>query len=150
MTHYDAEEKLPSEILQLAIHSGQEYGWRTEDVLATIEAARDAGLATLGGQVQFVFPDATAELYWLHYDPEERQFGEPWRNYVARSAMACQAGIWHILSHDDIVEEGKRIFPLLQLKEAEGVDLAAHLVFLVYFVDEAEWSFLQCARREIP
>ncbi|MHB8968590.1 MAG: hypothetical protein ACYC5A_10285 [Thermoleophilia bacterium] len=56
----ESEELLPASIKERVIRSGNQWGWRPEDVLDVLEAADKTGLANLGGQVQFVFPDGYA------------------------------------------------------------------------------------------
>ena len=45
------EFKLPKNLLDKAIKSGNEYGWRKANVLEVIEAARQIPMATIGGEV---------------------------------------------------------------------------------------------------
>jgi hypothetical protein len=66
------EERLPAYLRAKAVRSGNEFGWHRDSVLRTLAAARDAGLACLGGQVQFLFDDGTCELYWLNFDSSKR------------------------------------------------------------------------------
>ena len=59
----EPEEKyLPAEILQKAILSGKEYGWKRHDFREVLEKAVKVGLGIIGGQVQFKLPDGTCEL----------------------------------------------------------------------------------------
>ncbi len=71
----EPERLLPESIRRKAVMSGQEWGWRKQDILGAIVAAKGAGLANIGGQVQFVFPDGTCELYWKSYDSADRKTG---------------------------------------------------------------------------
>src|ERR1700712_871574 len=80
------ERRLPEKILNKAIKSGNEFGWQQTDFIETIEAARKLKIGIVGGQVQYVFPDGTCELYWLSYDSGERQAGENWLKYCNRTA----------------------------------------------------------------
>jgi hypothetical protein len=80
------EQRLPISILDKAIKSTNEFGWIQEDFSEVIKAARNAQLAVIGGQVQYVLPDGTCELYWLSYDPADRQINEPWLAYCDRTA----------------------------------------------------------------
>src|SRR5580693_7675601 len=83
------ELKLPEYLLEKAIKSGNEYGWKKADVLEVIETARQIRMGTIGGQVQYVWPDATCELYWLSYDSEDRKDKENWAEYCDRTAFEC-------------------------------------------------------------
>ena len=68
--------KLPQQLLAKAIRPGNEYGWAKTNVLNVIESTRKIQLSTIGGQAQYVWPDATCEMYWLSYDSDERKVGE--------------------------------------------------------------------------
>ena len=129
----DAELKLPQSILNKAIKKGNEYGWKKEDVLEVIETARKLGLATIGGQVQYVLPQGTCELYWLSYDSSDRRRGERWSDYSDRSALECSEKFIKI-SALDIEKDLKASF---HLEEAlyEKVELSDHQVFILYFAD---------------
>jgi len=133
----EPELKLPNDILQIAIRSGNEFGWKKNDIINAIEAAKNTGLATIGGQVQFVFPDGTCELYWIEYDSDEIGNNEEWESYVQRTASECISKLKSILSTYDLIEEGKKHFEFLKKKEEAGFDLNNHLIFIVYF-DEKE------------
>lgn len=127
-------DELPPQLRQTAVRSGNEYGWRRADVFAALDAARDAGLACLGGEVQFLFPDGTCELYWLSFDPDERRAGESDPEYVARSQEETRTRLLALLASADLVGEGRRSFGFLKEKEDLGAPLEDHLVFICYFV----------------
>src|SRR5215203_766009 len=82
------EETLLPAVLRTraSVAAGGEHAWRQADIALVIRAAQTIGLATLGGQAQFRFPDGTCEPYWLDYTPAPRQAGEEWQTYVTRSA----------------------------------------------------------------
>jgi len=142
----EPEEKLPQEILSRAVMSGRESGWRKDDVIQAIEAAARVGLATIGGEIQFVLPEGTCELYWLGYDSGEQQPGEAWANYVTRSSRECIAAIRRITSQIDLIREGTENFTLLHEEAAQGVNLEYYLVFILYFVDQEEYQLLRHGR----
>ena len=50
-------EKLPKEIIEKSFRSGNEFGWKINDVPLVINAAVENNLAVIGGQVQFVLED---------------------------------------------------------------------------------------------
>lgn len=79
------EDRLPDQVRALASWRDGEAAWRRADLGALAEAARAAGLAARGGQVQLRLADATHELYWQDYDPGERRASEDWPAYVERS-----------------------------------------------------------------
>ena len=53
------ETLLPPSVLAKAIKHGNEYGWALADVPEVIDATEAVGLANLGGQPQFVYPNGT-------------------------------------------------------------------------------------------
>jgi hypothetical protein len=79
-------ETLPTSVLSKATFAGNEYAWPLAAVEEAIQAVKDCGLANIGGQVQFRVPKATCELYWLSIESREQLPGEPWEQYVTRSA----------------------------------------------------------------
>jgi len=129
-----AELRLPNEILTKAIKSGNEYGWKKEDVLCTIEAARQIPMATIGGQVQYVWPDGTCELYWLSYDSEKRKINENWISYCNRTALECSEKFKALIT-TDIEEEAINSFDTIKIKHESGIVLIDHQIFILYFND---------------
>ena len=79
------ESLLPKTILKKAVKSNNEFGWKQADFHEVLEAATLKQLAIIGGQVQYIFPDATCELYWLSYDSTARKKNEIWSDFVLRS-----------------------------------------------------------------
>jgi hypothetical protein len=69
-----------------AVSVGGEHAWRQDDVEEVVRQAEAVGLACLGSQVQFQTSEGICEAYWLNFDPEPRREGEPWPDYVERSA----------------------------------------------------------------
>jgi hypothetical protein len=132
----DVESTLPEEIRSKAILSDREFAWRREDVFEALNAARVAQLASLGGQVQYLFPDGTCELYWLNFDPADRKAEEPWAEYVHRSHLETAEGLRRLLETVDIESEAVRSFELIRAKAGAGADLSSHLVFVCYFQAE--------------
>lgn len=128
----DVERRLPSSVLAKATPSGNEYGWKPADVPEVIDAAEATGLATLGGQPQFIFPDATCELFWLNADPGARREKETWADYVHRSARGTKEAFERICEETDF-EEAAREFAYLAAKLARGEDVLPHLRLLLYF-----------------
>lgn len=53
-----------------AVSAGGEHAWRQHDVEEVLQEARAAGLACLGGQLQFQTPEGIAEAYWYNFDPQ--------------------------------------------------------------------------------
>ena len=113
------EQRLPKSILDKAIKSINEFGWRQEDFLEVIEAAKQTHLAIIGGQVQYVLPDGTCELYWLSYDPTDRQLNETWLTYCDRTANECLEKFNKLIATTDIEKEALT-FPFLSDKKKNG------------------------------
>jgi hypothetical protein len=133
----DPELRLPQPILGKAMLQCREYAWPLEAVEEAVTAAREAGLACLGGQVQFRVPEGTCELYWLAADSDPRRPGEPWPAFVDRSAAEVLARFRDLRSNTDFVKEAAA-FDILEQMQARGVDLSPFLCFVLYFVDERD------------
>lgn len=128
------EHRLPKEILDKAVKSGDEYGWRESDFLQVVEYARGNFMALLGGQIQYALPDGTCELYWLEYDPQERQPDESWINYCNRTADETTKK-FKLLISKDIEGEALASFDFLKTKKESGINLNEYLTFILYFDD---------------
>lgn len=122
-------------VITKAIRSGSEFGWRQDDVLATIEAARKLKLAVTGGQVQYVLPEGTFELYWLTYDPEERRKGEKWIDYCNRTADEMTTEFKTLVAKTDFEKEALASFDFLRGKKMKGANIEDYRVFIIYFDD---------------
>jgi hypothetical protein len=130
------EHLLPAEVLQKASVKGSEYAWSFDDVPAVIAAARRCGLATEGGQVQYRFPNATCELYWLNADSTPRRDGEVWSEYVVRSADEVLGGFQRLLADTDFIAEVAGLGYLAE-QLAPGVSITPFRCFVLYFASES-------------
>ena len=128
------ERRLPETILHKAIKSGNEFGWRQADFIETIETARKLKIGIVGGQIQYVFPDGTCELYWLSYDSNERQLGEDWIKYCNRTADETIKKFNDVLTKTDFDKETSS-FDFLRDKKSKGINIEDNKVFIVYFND---------------
>ena len=128
------ERRLPETILNKAIKSGNEFGWRQTDFIETIETARKLKMGIVGGQVQYVFPDGTCELYWLSYDSNERQADEDWIKYCNRTADETIKEFEDLITSTDFEKETSS-FDFLRDKKARGVNIEDNKVFIIYFND---------------
>jgi hypothetical protein len=64
---------LPEPVRRKAsVSAGGEHAWRQHDVEEVLHEAHAAGLACLGGQVQFQTREGIADAYWLNFDPRPR------------------------------------------------------------------------------
>ena len=141
------EKLLPASIKAKAIRNGREYGWKKEDVEKVLDAARRLKLASLGGQVQFLLPDGTCELYWLTYDPSEKLQKETWKVYATRSIKESRAKFRQLCKSTDFVGEGIRSFDFLEQKVKEKqIDLSQYLTFIISLVDEREYALIEKMR----
>lgn len=129
------EERLPAEILQKAIISGKEYGWLQKDVLEVLEAAEKIPMATVGGTVEYVFPDGICELYWFNFSPMERQSEEKWPAYCKRTKIEVSKNLLYLISDTDFKQQAIKSFDFLKNKDENGVDIENHRYFILYFDD---------------
>lgn len=102
-----------------------------------VDSAEACGLANLGGQAQFRFPDGVCELYWHSLDPTDRMPGEPWPSYVRRSADEVRIQFRSIMGSVDFAAEVDR-WPFLHEKLLVGVPVLDHLCFVLYFRQESD------------
>ena len=130
------ESQLSTEVLELAVWSGREIGWRAADIGRALADARDRQLAVAGGQVQFVLPDGTWELYWQNYEATGREAGEPWLDYVSRSHEEVRLMLDHLPAPEELAADGIATFPLLGEKVARGLRLEDYLVYVCHFESE--------------
>jgi hypothetical protein len=129
------EYRLPRELLERAIRSGNEFGWRQTDFREVVEVARKAKLAIVGGQVQYILPEGTCELYWLSYDPTIRQPNETWLDYCNRTANETIHKFQLLISQTNIEREAIGSFELLKRKSDNGTNINDYLTFILYFDD---------------
>jgi hypothetical protein len=126
---------LPSDVLDLAIPTGSEFGWKPECFLPALQRAATHRFACLGGQFQWVLPDGTCEAYWLNADSSSRHPQESWEEYVQRSTQEVGRGFEQLLSKVDFDTEADQ-FTFLREKKAAGLRVRDHLLFVAYFVSE--------------
>jgi hypothetical protein len=123
----NCEKLLPESILKRAALRGNEYAWPIADIPEVIEAARDAGLISIGGQLQFRLPQGKIfERYWIEVDTYKSVSQElPWTERVTRTAEVALAQFEMLQSKYDFLEEGKE-YP------------ADAMCFVWYVLDEEE------------
>jgi hypothetical protein len=135
MTVIQIENKLPKHILEKAVKSGNEFGWRQSDFIEVVETVRQMELAIIGGQIQYILTDGTYELYWLSYDPITRQKNENWKDYCNRTAKECSEKFQTMISHIDIENEAINNFESIKTKKENGINLSEFLTFILSFED---------------
>lgn len=126
---------LPAAILAKATLRGNEYAWPIDCVEEAIFAAQAAGLATLGGQIQFRIPEGTCEMYWHNADASDRRRCEPWSEFVRRSAQEVLAGFKDKIMAADFLAEARQ-WPVLREKIETEVNILDDLCFVLYFQTE--------------
>ena len=124
---------LPERIRLKADIRGNEYAWRRADLPEVLAAAREAELATLGGEVQFRLEDGTCELYWHSFDSAKRADGESWSSYVERTNRETLASLERLPSEETLVVDGVTKFEFLRDCANRGVDLLDFLWYVCYF-----------------
>jgi hypothetical protein len=129
----EEQKYLPSEILLKSTLSGREYGWKREYFKEVVDSAIKAGLALVGGQVQFKLPNGTCELYWRKYEPKDRVPGEDWVSYSNRTKKECLEQFDKLPTNQKLIEEGVENFEFLREKSEQGVNLEDYLIFILYF-----------------
>jgi hypothetical protein len=130
---------LPAEILARACSRGNEYAWRKKDLLGVAAAAELEGLASGGWQVQFRTPDGECALCWKSFYPEEKKADESWPEYVGRSWVEAHQRWQELFDNEEMVDEGRRIFRLIQQTE-DGLLPRDALWFVLYFRTSAQKS----------
>jgi len=130
--------ELPSAITQGATSRGNEYSWSIDSFPAALAQAEALGYAGLGGQFQFRLSDSTCEMYWLSADSKDRLPGESWADYSQRSCAEVLQRFQQLISTTDFKKEalGWRL----------QIDPAKYLVFVGYFVTEADLADLSKRR----
>ncbi len=131
----DIETLLPAEIVCRASLRGNEYAWPLDDIPLVIDAARQANLLNVGGQLQFRLPDgATCECSWVEVDTY-RTIAKTleWPERVRGSASEALEQFSKLCDEFDVVAEGLKAFPdhLGRLVE-EGHDLRKLACFVWY------------------
>jgi hypothetical protein len=133
-----AELLLPEALRRRAsVSDGGEYAWRQDDVEAVLEEARAAGLACLGGQVQFQTPEGIAEAYWLNFDPQPRLEGEVWSDYVSRSSDEVRECFQRLCRDTDFRSVARQWEFIATKIDREAYDPVADMWFVVYFETES-------------
>ncbi|HEX4737640.1 MAG TPA: hypothetical protein VH331_08770 [Allosphingosinicella sp.] len=134
------ETKLPARLLERATLRGNEWAWPIGDIPEVIEAARQADLISIGGQLQLRLPaGATCECYWVEVDTfQSVPPGLPWSERVEKTATAAQSQFQDLQQRYNFRAEGRSAFPeQFEELEASGVDPASALCF-VWYVEERD------------
>jgi hypothetical protein len=136
-----AEELLPAELISRASSQGEEYAWLIDDIPAVIEAGRSANLVSIGGQLQFRFPDGgVCECYWVAVDTyRSAELSLPWPERVTRTAEAGAKDFAELRRNVDFLKAGREGFAkYLDAELEQGRDPAASMCFVWYLLTEEE------------
>lgn len=130
-----AENRLPVNILSKSLRRSNEFGWKEDDFIEAVNAAREIPMATIGGQVMYILPEGVCELYWLSYDPEDRKLTEDWLTYCNRTANECIEKFTALIASTDINAAALENFTFLEEKRKAGVNIERYKAFVLYFDD---------------
>lgn len=129
------EEALPEELLRRASIRDQEYAWRIADIPEVIEAAKLTGMISIGGLLQFRFPNGvTCECYWIEVDTLQTVSADLSKGeVVVQSASAALSAFEALKSRFDFIAEGRSAFrKTFEKFEAEGGDPEDAMCFVWY------------------
>ena len=129
------EKLLPGQLLERATLRGNERAWPIGDIPAVIEAAKKASLVSVGGQLQFRFPDGgTCECYWVEVDTFKSVSRDlPWPERVEQTATAAHSQFRALVDQYDFRAEGRStIGKYIEEFEAGGGDLHDAICFVWY------------------
>jgi hypothetical protein len=129
------ETKLPAGLLDRATLRGNEWAWPIGDIPEVIEAARQANMVSIGGQLQLrLSSGATCECYWVEVDTFQSVSPDlPWNEGVEKTAAAAQSQFDDLQERYDFMAEAKSAFPLqCEDLEASGADPTSELCFVWY------------------
>lgn len=136
-----SEQLLPTFLIERATLRGNEYAWRLGDIPTVIEAAREANLISVGGQLQFRIPDVgTCECYWIGVDTfKDVSEDLEWSKRVATTATSALSQFHRLVEECDFIAEGRKAFAQHLLAfEAQGGEIDDALCFVWYVESEQE------------
>jgi hypothetical protein len=125
------EQQLPAEILQRADARHGELAWRPSDIPAVIEAARQASLVSLGGDLQIRAPSGKwGEPVGFGIDTACVSKSLPWDAQVAESARVALAAFQALQDKFDFEAIAAESFPGL----VSEVDDPRKVIFFGWWV----------------
>jgi len=127
------ETLLPEQLLKRATLRGNERAWPIGDIPEVIEAARQANLVSIGGQLQIRDPDGgTCECYWIEVDTFKSVSPDSaWPERVEQTASAALSQFHGLLARYDFIAECRRCFgKYLDEFEASGSKLSDVICFV--------------------
>ena len=127
----DPEQQLPDDILQRADARHGELAWRPSDIPAVIEAARQANLVCLGGDLQIRAPSGMwGEPIGVGIDTGRVVKGLPWDAQVEESAEAALAEFQALRDKFDFKALAAEAYPTLVAE----VDDPSEVIFFGWWV----------------
>ncbi len=142
---------LPPEILEGATQRGTEYGWELAAFPDALAKAETLGYACVGGQIQASWADGSiCEMYWLNADSREREASESWSEYSHRSCQEVLKSFQRLMARTDFEKEVAKWRGDLKAELARGLDITSVLVFIAYFINEAEANRLSSTPHPEP
>ena len=140
---------LPPELLEGSSLLGNEYGWKIAAFPDAIAKAEAAGYACVGGQFQTRLDDGSVcQMYWLNADSRDRDDGELWSAYAHRSCSEVLSGFQRLMAYTDFTKEVVGWRNELKAELAGGLDIMSVVVFVAYFISEAEAAKLSVRHSE--
>lgn len=146
-------QRLPKSLLERASLEGNEYAWPIADIPKVIEAAKNANLINIGGQLQFRVPDkfggGICECYWVEVDTYKSVPCElPWDERVTKTADAALSDFENLKAQCDFLKEGWISFEK-HLIEAESLGGVAEemMCFVWYTHDYDEEEEIKKSRK---
>jgi hypothetical protein len=106
------ETKFSNHLLMRATARGRELAWSLPDIPKVIEAAEAANLISIGGQLQFRFPNGgTCECNWVEVDTFKTVSPDlPWHERVSKTSTAALSQFLTLQARYDFIAEGRRAF----------------------------------------
>jgi hypothetical protein len=135
MDFYKELVRFPENIYKKIIKHNNEYGCRQDDFIEILNFAKNVPMACIGGQVQYIFENATCELYWINYVSNKREENEKWVDYCNRSNNECIKIFEDIIKTINFNEEAANFNPYLKEKIEKGYDIEKNKIFILYFDD---------------
>lgn len=118
--------------------SGNELGWKLNDVPSVLLDAKRNNLASIGGQLQYIFSDGTCELYWQNIDSGKKHNEETWEKWVERSYNICLKNFKKLVKNNNFIKEANNSFEFIKEKIDKGVDVKENEYFILYFDKKPE------------
>jgi hypothetical protein len=131
-------DRILADATHTGIARGNEWHWKPSDLPAVFQKAKEMNIAAVGGTAEFLFPDATCELYWISVDPKDRGDNETWEEFVTRSNNESLALLATQTRTVDFRREAASWSYVREHTIEKGIDPLDFLVYVFYFNSEEE------------